>query len=550
MLTSRGRKHIRKMSSQGTRSQQMSKIRQTTLGFGVVQILLGISLTSLSFTAFTFTSSNRIRNACPYWAGFTVLCSGGVGLIAWKNSTVMSMSLFTFFSAVCVVLQMIGTLLTGDAGGHLKSLLMCEKLVSSEICKCCDSVNACQHSSVGIEFEGVSDCSLLTGLLTGLMYGLFVLTIFGSILCFVATILGCTAVARETGRNQGLCSRHSSRRSECSHDHDDRYTWVSYPTGTDLTMLPPYAPPVYHSIENIPDYGLSSCIVPPPVFDPTDLPPPYSSQNPSLADSQTSLSSPADSSNQIPIGQEITESHTIFQSPIHDNHETTTRNDDFIPPLGTPSGVVHFTDGDLQWNKENKGDSKSLEIILATSNPSCSCNGMSSKDLSDQQSLPRDDKELDSRRTARNGTKGNDAFGSYHASCSTLRLQRDVCENVPENARARASSLGTTVSGSRVTQVSIHPATPSLSSPCRRFTISSLAKCNKLGENSIYLNSFEVLSKPPPNVRVPTDESQTCSTAALEKKINKTATKIMLDGKAQIHREKTEANKEASKVCK
>ncbi|KAK2565293.1 Protein FAM189A1 [Acropora cervicornis] len=78
------------MSSQGTRSQQMSKIRQTTLGFGVVQILLGISLTSLSFTAFTFTSSNRIRNACPYWAGFTVLCSGGVGLIAWKNSTVMS----------------------------------------------------------------------------------------------------------------------------------------------------------------------------------------------------------------------------------------------------------------------------------------------------------------------------------------------------------------------------------------------------------------------------------------------------------------------------
>ena len=102
---------------------------------------------------------------------------------------------------------MIGTLLTGDAGGHLKSLLMCEKLVSSEICKCCDSVHACQHSSVGIEFEGVSDCSLLTGLLTGLMYGLFVLTIFGSILCFVATILGCTAVARETSRNQVL-TRH------------------------------------------------------------------------------------------------------------------------------------------------------------------------------------------------------------------------------------------------------------------------------------------------------------------------------------------------------
>jgi len=34
------------------------------------------------------------------------------------------------------------------------------------------------------------------------MYGLCVLNIFGSLLCFVATILGCTTVARETSRNQ------------------------------------------------------------------------------------------------------------------------------------------------------------------------------------------------------------------------------------------------------------------------------------------------------------------------------------------------------------
>ena len=60
------------MRAQNTRFQQMLKIRRTTLGFGVVQILLGVSLTALSFVAFAFTSSNRIRNACPYWAGFTV----------------------------------------------------------------------------------------------------------------------------------------------------------------------------------------------------------------------------------------------------------------------------------------------------------------------------------------------------------------------------------------------------------------------------------------------------------------------------------------------
>lgn len=68
----RWKEHFREMSAQDTRFQQMLKIRRTTLGFGVVQILLGVSLTALSFAAFAFTSSNRIRNACPYWAGFTV----------------------------------------------------------------------------------------------------------------------------------------------------------------------------------------------------------------------------------------------------------------------------------------------------------------------------------------------------------------------------------------------------------------------------------------------------------------------------------------------
>lgn len=103
VLTSHGRKHIRKMSSQGTRSQQMSKIRQTTLGFGVVQILLGISLTSLSFTAFTFTSSNRIRNACPYWAGFTVTSFDFVPYWVLSNMfNVLACCWFTCFRYYCI----------------------------------------------------------------------------------------------------------------------------------------------------------------------------------------------------------------------------------------------------------------------------------------------------------------------------------------------------------------------------------------------------------------------------------------------------------------
>ena len=114
----------------------------------------------------------------------------------------LQMSMFTFFSAACIVVQMIATILTGDTGGLLKSLVMCEKQISGDRCSCCSSITMCSVSVDRFEFEGVDNCSILTGLITGLMYGLCVLNIFGSLLCFVATILGCTAVARETSRNQ------------------------------------------------------------------------------------------------------------------------------------------------------------------------------------------------------------------------------------------------------------------------------------------------------------------------------------------------------------
>ena len=46
--------------------------RRTTLGFGICQMILGLAIIAVSFTAFALSTSNRVRNACPYWAGFSV----------------------------------------------------------------------------------------------------------------------------------------------------------------------------------------------------------------------------------------------------------------------------------------------------------------------------------------------------------------------------------------------------------------------------------------------------------------------------------------------
>lgn len=84
---------------------------------------------------------------------------------------------------------------------------------------------------------------------------------------------------------QPLFRRRLSARSD-SHDQS-QYSWLHYPA--DASVLPPYAPPLYRSVDNMQDCGATPYIVPPPVFDPTDLPPPYSSRNASLSSSGLSL---------------------------------------------------------------------------------------------------------------------------------------------------------------------------------------------------------------------------------------------------------------------
>lgn len=480
------------MNTQDTRNQQMFKIRRTTLGFGVVQILLGASLTALSFTAFALTTSDRIRNACPYWAGFAVFWSGGVGIIAWKHSSVMSMSLFTFFSAVCVVLQMIGTILTGDAGGLLRSLVMCEKEISGPGCKCCASVMGC-HEGVGVvEFEGVHDCSVITGLLTGLLYGLCVLTIFGSLLCFIATILGCTAVARQTSRNQGLCSRYSSRRSHASRSPES-YTWAD--CSTDLTMLPPYAPPVYHSVDNFQEYGLSSCIVPPPVFDPTDLPPPYSSQNPSLAESRNSLTSP-ESSNNLPQSSE-TDVH--FQ-PMRSSHQAGNYNEE-LRASAREECNLHDRGAPWDGHLNAMSDSSDLLTASASSDLSSNCN----RSFSDQQTNAND---TDMYKTVLIGATPL----LNHPAKSRIQAEFSELDEASPGSRRRTSSLQETL-----TKESTHTRNvPAVSrSPARGTPLLSLrTRSRSLGENAIYVNSFEVMARPPPNVRLPADEQLKTSNTA------------------------------------
>lgn len=280
-------------------------------------------------------------------------------------------------------------------------------------------------------------------------------------------------------------------------------------------MLPPYAPPVYHSVENFQEYGISSCIVPPPVFDPTDLPPPYSSQNPSLADSQNSLSSP-ESSNSQPQSYTGPETDVHFQA-VHTSCQAGNRDEELAapPPVtrSSPSEGCHLQDSSVSWGGHPNNLSDSTELLSAS--------GLS--DLSNTNYRSSSEQERRQADVTQTNIYRTVVIGATplvnHPTCSSPRTQAEFSELVRASTRSRkrTSSLGLLPETSVKGTVNTRSVTAVSRSPVRGTPILSLrTRSRSLGENSIYVNSFEVMARPPPNMPLPADELlKPCNTGKL-----------------------------------
>ncbi|XP_022109137.1 uncharacterized protein LOC110989221 isoform X2 [Acanthaster planci] len=239
------------------------KPRKTTLIFGVSQMILGLAIVAISFTAFALSTSNRVRNACPYWAGF-------------------SLSFFTFLSAVCVVLHLVATALSGLSGADLQTLVHCRDDIRPLTCHCCEPHQSrCAQPEDMVAFEGVGGCRVITATVKELMYSVCVTNIVACVVCIAATIIGCAYIVK----------RHASRRmvvrrSQCSNlARDSFFSDIIMPTDSVFTPPvappPPYSPPDYTAISNdrvLMESGefMDDLSTPTPVIGPQDMPPPYS----------------------------------------------------------------------------------------------------------------------------------------------------------------------------------------------------------------------------------------------------------------------------------
>ena len=241
--------------------------------------------------------------------------------------------------------------------------------------------------------------------------------------------------------------------------------------------------------------------MPPPVFDPTDLPPPYSSQNPSMTESQFSLSSPESSNSQTHFpacqGTEVrsqTENHDqdlVLQAPL-----STT--------CGTPSGVIYLESDSPSWDVHANSAVDSIDLLSASGSSDLSSNS-NDRISTDREHLQTDITDSHDHSIVVSRTI---PFKVHRPTSSTSRTQAELSELVKAStgSRKRTSSLGLIEETSTRDTVNSRPVRTTSGSPSRGTTILSLrTRSRSLGESSIYVNSFEVI-RPPPNMRVPADE--------------------------------------------
>ncbi|XP_060473838.1 protein ENTREP2 isoform X2 [Panthera onca] len=240
------------------------------LALGATQMALGCLIVAVSFAALALTTSARVRHSCPFWAGFSVLLSGLIGVVSWKRPLSLVITFFMLLSAVCVMLNLAGSILS------------------------------CQNAQLVNSLEG---CQL------DLLFSVCALNVLSTIVCALATAMCCMQMVSSDVLQMFLPQRAHSASPACVTPHGT----VLHQTLDFDEFIPPLPPPPYYP----PEYtctptaeahrGLHLDFAPSPfstLYDvainspgllyPAELPPPYEAVVGPTATSQlTSVDQPA-----------------------------------------------------------------------------------------------------------------------------------------------------------------------------------------------------------------------------------------------------------------
>ncbi|KAM8825995.1 ras-related protein Rab-13 isoform 1-T1 [Synchiropus picturatus] len=247
------------------------------LYLGLCHLGLGAMVLAFSFTSMAFTSSARVRQSCPFWAGFFVVASGIVGIISWRRPLTLVVSLFMLLSAVCVILSLAGSMLSCQNAQMVKSMLTCR--VENGLCVCCTPSQSCSIT----EEENLvlylnADCHSVRHQLKDLLFSACGLSILSTIICTLSTVTCSIHIFSLDLVHLLAPHRTRSVNPECTTPQDAFLTNImDFEEFVPPIPPPPYYPPEYTCSSETDAQSITyngSMESPVPLY-PTDCPPPY-----------------------------------------------------------------------------------------------------------------------------------------------------------------------------------------------------------------------------------------------------------------------------------
>nr|KAF6409768.1 family with sequence similarity 189 member A1 [Rousettus aegyptiacus] len=158
---------------------------------------LGCLIVAVSFAALALTTSARVRHSCPFWAGFSVLLSGLIGVVSWKRPLSLVITFFMLLSAVCVMLTLAGSILSCQNAQLVDALQGCQliKFDGVEVCVCCEAqppAPGCSHLGDTLKLNPLrEDCDAVRLALKDLLFSVCALNVLSTIVCALATATCC-----------------------------------------------------------------------------------------------------------------------------------------------------------------------------------------------------------------------------------------------------------------------------------------------------------------------------------------------------------------------
>uniref|UniRef100_A0A8C5TRN4 Family with sequence similarity 189 member A1 n=1 Tax=Malurus cyaneus samueli TaxID=2593467 RepID=A0A8C5TRN4_9PASS len=235
-------------------SRSLSRLRDSAppramLVLGVTQMVLGCLIVAVSFAA--WRSPPRPRPPlCPFWAGFSVLLSGLIGVVSWKRPLSLVITFFMLLSAVCVMLNLAGSILSCQNAQLVRSLEGCQliKFDSDGVCVCCEmqhQTSGCSNLGETLKLNPLQECNAVRLTLKDLLFSVCALNIISTIVCALATAMCCMQMVSSDLLQMFLPQRPHSANPDCMTPHGT----VLHQTLDFDEFIPPIPPPPYYPPE-------------------------------------------------------------------------------------------------------------------------------------------------------------------------------------------------------------------------------------------------------------------------------------------------------------